>query len=166
MKDTVGFLLRETWKQQGKQECLHVELSKEGTFSGCFTDSYLCTTCGKRLSVLPVAEPKQTTRNVRKSWLRLRSQFRNVTSSILSEGTGTILDLTQNGCRMKSSVPMQPSLILELRIHVPDLDWPLMIDGAVIRRVTGQICDLEFIRLRTTEQTRVQRLVERLSAKQ
>lgn len=46
MKDTVGLLLRERWKQKGNPVCQHSELSQERSFSGTLTGAQLCTTCG------------------------------------------------------------------------------------------------------------------------
>jgi hypothetical protein len=46
VKDTVGILLREAWKQKEKSDCQHPELSKERSYSGVVTGVYLCTTCG------------------------------------------------------------------------------------------------------------------------
>jgi hypothetical protein len=49
MKDTVGWLLREAWKANGKPDCRHEELSEERSFSGVLTGAYICTTCGARI---------------------------------------------------------------------------------------------------------------------
>ena len=46
MKDTVGALLRERWKEKGKPACEHPELSRERSFSGILTGASICTTCG------------------------------------------------------------------------------------------------------------------------
>ena len=54
---------------------------------------------------------------------RVAVQFRTMVSgSVESEGTGTILDLSQNGCRLESQLLMLPGLSLELRIAVPGLE--------------------------------------------
>jgi hypothetical protein len=49
MKDTRGYMLRETWKEQEKSGCHHPEVSEESSFSGTVTGWYLCTTCGHRI---------------------------------------------------------------------------------------------------------------------
>ena len=46
MKDTVGMLLRESWKAKGKPHCTHPELSPEQSCSAVMTGAYICTTCG------------------------------------------------------------------------------------------------------------------------
>ena len=50
MKDTVGWLLREAWKANGRPDCLHRELSEERSFSGVTTGAYICTTCGSLIA--------------------------------------------------------------------------------------------------------------------
>ncbi len=51
MKDAVGLLLREAWKQKGTVECSHPDLSHERSFSGVVTGAYICTTCGQLLQI-------------------------------------------------------------------------------------------------------------------
>ena len=46
MKDTVGALLRERWKEKENAACQHPQLSQERSFSGILTGASLCTTCG------------------------------------------------------------------------------------------------------------------------
>jgi hypothetical protein len=78
------------------------------------------------------------------------------------EGTGIILDLSRGGCQLESPLLLLPGLSLELRIYVPGLEWPRMIDGADVQWVSEQTAGLAFVRIRETEQ---QRLDEVLTAR-
>jgi hypothetical protein len=49
MKDTIGLLLRDAWKDKGRDVCHHPEVSKETSFSGTVTGWSICTTCGHRM---------------------------------------------------------------------------------------------------------------------
>ena len=99
----------------------------------------------------------------RRTTPRFRVQFRTTVSGPAQpEGMGIILDLSKGGCRLESPFPILPGLSLELRIHVPDLEWPLMIDGAHVQWVSGQIAGLAFSRIRETEQERLGEVIERL----
>jgi hypothetical protein len=49
--------------------------------------------------------------------------------------------------------------LLELRIYIPDLDWPLMVDGAVVQWVKGHTFGLRFLRLRQTEEDRLAEVI-------
>ena len=72
----------------------------------------------------------------RRATPRFRVQFRTtVSGSSQPEGTGIILDLSRGGCRLESPLSILPGFSLELRIHVPGLEWPLMIDGADVQWV-------------------------------
>jgi hypothetical protein len=53
---------------------------------------------------------------------------------------------------------------MEVRIHVPDLEWPLMIDGATVQWVRGQTFGLCFMQVRETERERLRQVIERLAA--
>jgi hypothetical protein len=54
---------------------------------------------------------------------------------------------------------VKPSSLLELRIYIPDLDWPLMVDGAVVQWVKGHTFGLRFLRLRQTEGDRLAEVI-------
>src|SRR5262245_27644415 len=79
---------------------------------------------------------------------RIRVQFRTTFTDTLSvEGMGIMLDLSSGGCCIESPAPVAPVFSLELRIHVPDLEWPLMIDCANVLWVSGQTFGLAFFRI-------------------
>jgi hypothetical protein len=103
----------------------------------------------------------------RRATPRFRVQFRTTLSGpIQPEGTGLMLDLSRGGCRLESPLLILPGLSLELRIYVPGLEWPLMIDGADVQWVSEQTAGLAFIRIRETEQQRLDEvLTTRLARK-
>ena len=83
-------------------------------------------------------------------------QFRTAVSGPTEpEETGLILDLSRGGCRLESPLLILPGLSLELRIYVPGLEWPLMIDGADVQWVSERTVGLAFVRIRETEQQRL-----------
>jgi hypothetical protein len=101
----------------------------------------------------------------RRATPRFRVQY-STTMSYPSnaEWTGTVLDLSTRGCRLESPLLLlAPGLALALRIHVPGVEWPLMIEGAHVRWVCGQLAGLAFFQIRQTEQERLDEVVESLS---
>ncbi len=99
----------------------------------------------------------------RRATPRFRVQFRTTLSDPTQPAeTGLMLDLSRGGCRLESPLLILPGLSLELRIYVPGLEWPLMIDGADVQWVSEQTAGLAFVRIRETEQ---QRLDEVLTAR-
>ena len=99
----------------------------------------------------------------RRAMPRLRAQFRTTFSdSTKLEGAGVMLDLSTGGCRIESPVIVEPGLSLELRIHAPDLDWPLMIDAASVQWVSGQTFGLAFLRITEPEQQRLEQVISDL----
>lgn len=78
-----------------------------------------------------------------------------MSGSVQSEGTGIILDLSRNGCRLESPLLMLPGLSLELRIAIPGLEWALMIDGADVQWANEDTAGLAFVRIRETERQRL-----------
>ena len=99
----------------------------------------------------------------RRATPRLRVQFRTTFSSSMNkEGMGVMLDLSSGGCRIESPVPMEPSLLLELRIYAPNVEWPLMIEAANVQWVSGQTFGLAFFRITEPEQQRLGQVIEDL----
>jgi hypothetical protein len=103
----------------------------------------------------------------RRATPRFLVQFRTTVSGPTEpEGPGLILDLSRGGCRLESPLLILPGLSLELRIYVPGLDWPLMIDGADVQWVSEQTAGLAFVRIREAEQQRLDEvLTTRLARK-
>ena len=96
---------------------------------------------------------------------RLGVQFRSTFSDSTKVGrTGLLLDLSTGGCRNESQVTVEPGLSLELRIYVPDLEWPLLIEAASVQWVSGQIFGLAFFRITYTEHQRLGQVIKDLMA--
>jgi PilZ domain len=94
---------------------------------------------------------------------RLRVQFRTTFSaSPKAEGVGVILDLSLGGCRIVSPVVVELGVSLELRIHVPDLEWPLMIEAASVQWVSGETFGLAFFRMKDMERQRLEQVIIKL----
>jgi hypothetical protein len=93
----------------------------------------------------------------RRATPRYRVQFRTIVSSTgtVREGMGTVLDLSLGGCRVEAPFTAQPSQLMELRIYDPDLNWPLMVNGAVVQWVQGSTFGLRFLQLRKDEEDRL-----------
>ena len=105
----------------------------------------------------PTGEALSTGPSERRATPRYRVQFRTVVSSIgtVREGMGTVFDLSLGGCRVEAPFTTQPSQLMELRIYDPDLNWPMMVDGAVVQWVQGHTFGLRFLRLRKDEEDRL-----------
>ena len=100
----------------------------------------------------------------RRTTPRLRVQFRTTfSSSPTLEGTGLVLDLSPGGCRIESPVTVEAGMSLELRIHIPDFEWPLMVEAASVQWVSGQTFGLAFFRIRGTELERLGQLIRALT---
>jgi len=88
-----------------------------------------------------------------------------VSGSVESEGTGMVLDLSRNGCRLESQLLMLPGLSLKLRIAVPGLEWALMIDGADVQWADEDRGGLAFVRIREAERQRLSDVITTLLAR-
>jgi len=96
----------------------------------------------------------------RRATPRFHGRFHTMVSGpTKSEGTGIMLDLSAGGCQMESSLSIARGQLLQLRVTVPGLESPLMIDGARVQWVSGRLIGLAFVRIRKTEQQRLDRVI-------
>jgi hypothetical protein len=78
------------------------------------------------------------------------------------EHLGTIHDLSMTGCRVEGPVSVQQSAVMELRIYVPDLDWPLRVDEAVVQWSKGTIFGLYFAKMHSGDLERLAEVIAKL----
>ena len=111
------------------------------------------------------AEVRLTPGSDRRVTPRFRVDFRTVMSanSPMIEQIGSVLDLSLAGGRVETSLSVQTSLVMELRIYVPDLDWPIMVDEAVVQWVKGNTFGLQFVRLRQNQADRLAWVIARVA---
>jgi len=75
------------------------------------------------------------------------------------EGEATILDLSTNGCQATTLVQLQVGMVLRLSLFLHDHKWPLRIDKALVRWVSGTIFGLEFTGIRSAQRERVRAII-------
>jgi hypothetical protein len=93
--------------------------------------------------------------------VRFRSSF---LSTNLIAGDGTVQDLSIRGCKVATSVPVQPGTALELRIRTDATEAPppLSVRHAVVRWYRNGTAGMEFTGLAPDEWVRLQDLVREL----
>ena len=77
-------------------------------------------------------------------------------------GQGTITNLSVGGCSIESKIPLPARSVVGLKIQLPDSQWPLEVDQAVVRWVRGNTFGLEFQALSEPDTTRLQQLLQDL----
>ena len=93
---------------------------------------------------------------------RFRVQFRSTFSGDRIDGDGKAIDLSQRGCRIESELTVPASTMLELRLYVPGLDWPMRVEQASVKWARGREFGLEFVRLLPKEEETLHRVVKDL----
>ena len=74
-------------------------------------------------------------------------------------GQGTITNLSVGGCSIESKIPLPAQSVVGLKIQLPDSQWPLEVDQAVVRWVRGHTFGLEFQTLSDPDAARLQQLL-------
>ncbi|MCP9447475.1 MAG: PilZ domain-containing protein [Nitrospira sp.] len=93
---------------------------------------------------------------------RFHAQFRSSLSGRHQEGYGRTMDISVGGCKIESDLMVAEGTILECRIHVPGLDWPLRIDEAAVRWTDGKTFGLRFSKISPQELEKLQAVLDDL----
>jgi hypothetical protein len=94
---------------------------------------------------------------------RFPVKFRSSFSSIgLVGGEGSIVDLSIRGCRIESSIDVQPGASLDIRMKVIENEPPIHIQAAIVRWSRGGEFGLEFEVIVPTEWAHLQEFVKQL----
>jgi len=75
------------------------------------------------------------------------------------EAEGTLKDVSTSGCRVISTVELQRGMILKLSVFLPDHQWPLRVEEAIVRWTKGQEFGVEFTSIRLAERERLRTLI-------
>ena len=75
------------------------------------------------------------------------------------EGEATVIDLSTNGCQAKSLILLHVGMTLSLSLFLHDQKWPLRIDEALVRWVSGGMFGLEFTGIRPAQRERVRAII-------
>jgi hypothetical protein len=95
---------------------------------------------------------------------RLRVQFcATFSSTDHVEGVGVMLDLSTGGCRIESAVQVPCGATLELRIDVPDVGAPVVVEAATVQWISDRLFGVAFFRISEQERARLDEVITRLS---
>ncbi len=75
------------------------------------------------------------------------------------EGEAALLDISASGCRASSSIPLAAGMILRLSLFLPDHQWPLRINQAIVRWIDNKEFGLEFTDITMAQRERLRALV-------
>jgi hypothetical protein len=77
-------------------------------------------------------------------------------------GQGTIANLSVGGCSIESKVTLTAKSSLALHIQLPDSQWPLQIDRAMVRWARGNTFGVEFEQMSQADIDRLHQLIQDL----
>lgn len=75
------------------------------------------------------------------------------------EGEASLLDISACGCRASTAIPLEIGMTLRLSIFLPDFQWPLRINEAIVRWIDKDEFGLEFVSITMAQRERVRTLV-------
>jgi PilZ domain len=101
----------------------------------------------------------------RRSTPRFKVEFRTLVSdkSGINDQVGVILDLSLSGCHVRVPIMVYPTLVMELRISVPDWERPIVIERAVVQWVKGDTFGLHFLVVQEAELIRLGTVIARIT---
>ncbi len=116
---------------------------------------FACQLCAHRFRAWQwgIRDTRQPTDQRR--YERISVNFPMAFATDTGRGNGTALDVSMGGCAFKTEPAPQPGAIVQLQLHAPGLERPLVVDAAVVRSVRSMYVGTEFLRLRSEEQYRL-----------
>jgi hypothetical protein len=73
---------------------------------------------------------------------------------------GTLENLSLRGCRIRSDTPVALGTRVELEFQYADTSFPVTIDEAVVRSVTGDGIGLRFVQLQRADERRIRQIID------
>ncbi len=93
--------------------------------------------------------------------MRLTVRYHVCLSTIpFGTGDGELLDLSLDGCRLETTLPLPVNTYLELRILPSPGELPILIDLAAVRWVHGQECGIQFLAIHPPHGERLRKLLQ------
>jgi hypothetical protein len=75
------------------------------------------------------------------------------------EAEGTLMDISTSGCRATSPIEVRRGMIVKLSVFLPDHQWPLRVEEAIVRWTNGQEFGVEFTSIRLAQRERLRALI-------
>src|ERR687898_687999 len=100
----------------------------------------------------------------RRSHTRLPVRFRAALTSAYATEEGMVLNLSLDGCRLKSSLAPSSGTQLVIHLHVADDLAAIRVDRAVVRWAAGPDFGVQFLLMGVYEAEELQRVLNRLSS--
>ena len=91
---------------------------------------------------------------------RIVVRYRVTFSAPAGGGDGYILDLSLDGCCMKTPQPVPVRSYVQLRILPLHVDMPILIELAAVRWAHTQECGLQFLSIRPEQRERLCHLID------
>jgi len=118
---------------------------------------------GSSMRHSPPRTPKGEPQMEKRQQPRFTSQFRSTISGGQGEGQGRTLDLSIGGCMIETDLPVVVGVLLECRIYIPGLDWPLRIDEAQVRWVKDNGFGIQFMKIQPAEEAKLKMVIASLN---
>lgn len=80
------------------------------------------------------------------------------------EGEGTVLDISKSGCRVLCPCDLKEGTTVEVWLFMPNYEWPLRIERALVRWTEGEEFGLQFLTLRPAQRERLRHFLRQHSA--
>ena len=93
---------------------------------------------------------------------RYKHQCRIFFAGGMTEGEGTITDLSKAGCKVHCETTVEIGMTLELSFFMPDHPWPLKVDRAVVRWIQGEVFGVEFLNMKPSQRERLRLFISDL----
>ena len=101
----------------------------------------------------------------RRQTLRLKVQFRSAFSAPdMVEGDGTVVDLSDTGCRIATLVKVPRETNLEVKLSLPGDLIPVTIESSIVRWSWEHEFGVQFLKTREEDRARLAHYVQKIQS--
>jgi hypothetical protein len=135
---------------------------KERLLRGLSFHLFRCQICRHRFRVFKWRAGYPEVAEERREYDRLAMNCPLTFSGEASGGSGTVSDISVNGCAFLTRTALAEKTVLRLSLHISAELPPIRVDAAVVRHVRSGRVGVEFLRLQPGEHHRLQLFIRGL----
>lgn len=134
---------------------------KERLLSIIYVYPFRCQLCSYRFSFMQWGVRYKRIEEDRREYSRMPMNFPASFSCDISEGAGTVLELSMNGCSLRANTTMAEGSIVRMTLQLSEERAPVNVEAAVVRAVRTDRIGVEFLRFQHQDRERLQIFIRR-----
>jgi hypothetical protein len=134
---------------------------KERLLSIIYVYPFRCQLCSYRFGCMQWGVRYKRVEEDRREYRRMPMNFPASFSCDSSEGAGTVVEISMNGCSLRTNTNIAEGSIVQMTLQLSEERAPVNVEAAVVRAVRTDRIGVEFLRLQHHDRERLQVFIRR-----